>query len=333
MTVVTLLKENFKTKLSRCLDAELRKIFSSGDRVVIKLHMGERGNPYYLKPNRVQPIIDTLRLIGAKPVLFDTPTLYHGERATPEKYLRTAAEHGYKEAIIGCPVIISDDAIKVKTKHLDVGVSKVIAECDGLVVASHVKGHSCCGFGGAIKNLGMGAVDKKTKEKIHTYSRPLLNSERCISCGQCESVCPDGAIKLENGLPVFNYSNCWGCDQCVVKCEGQALAPKYVSFDEALSESASAVLSLVRKKFFVNYLINISELCDCLSNPGKILVDDIGVVLGADIVSVDKASNDLIIEKIGYDIFEKVHSKSSSVHINAGAKLGMGGMDYELKIG
>lgn len=333
MTDVTLLKENFKIKLSKYLDAELRKIFSSGDKVVIKLHMGEKGNPYYLKPELIQPIIDTLKLMGAEPVLFDTPTLYHGKRATPEKYLQTAAEHGYKESIIGCPVVINDDSVKVKTKHLDVGVSKFIAECDGLVVASHMKGHACCGFGGAIKNLGMGGVDKKTKEKIHTYSRPKLNPERCTSCGQCESVCPDGAVKLEDGLPVFDYSKCWGCDQCIVKCEGQALTPKHALFDEILSESAGAVLSQVKKKFFVNYLINISELCDCLSDPGKILVEDIGILLSDDIVSVDKASNDLITEKAGCDVFEKLHSKSGLIHISAAAELGMGRIDYKLTVG
>ena len=333
MTTITLLKENFKPKLSKYLDAELRKIFSPGDKVVIKLHMGEAGNPYYLKPESIQPIIDALKLIDAEPTLFDTPTLYHGERATPEKYLRTAAKHGYEESIIGCPVVISNDSIKVKTKHLDAGVSKVIAECDGLVAASHVKGHACCGFGGAIKNFGMGGVDKKTKEKIHTYSRPKLNPEKCIGCGQCESICPNSAVKLKGGLPVFDYSKCWGCDQCIVKCESQALTPTHVLFDEALSESADAVLSQVKKKFFVNYLINISELCDCLSDPGKILVEDIGILLGDNIVAIDKASNDLITEKAGYDVFEKVHSKSALMHINAGAKLGMGEMDYKLELG
>ena len=333
MPTVTLLKENFKPKLSKYLDIELKKIFSPDDRVVIKLHMGEKGNPYYLKPDLIQPIITTLKLIGAEPVLFDTPTLYRGERATPEKYLQTAAWHGYEETLVGCQVVISDDSIQVKTKHLDAGVSNVIAECDGLVAASHVKGHACCGFGGAIKNLGMGGVDKKTKEKIHTYSRPKLNPEKCIGCGQCESICPNGAVKLENGLPILDYSKCWGCGQCIVKCESQALKPKHALFDELLSESAYAVLSRVKKKFFVNYLINISELCDCLSDPGKILVGDTGILLGDDIVSIDKASNDLITEKAGYDIFEKIHSKSGLVHINAGAKLGMGEMDYELSIG
>ncbi len=154
-------------KLEETFKEEINGVFSAGDSVAVKLHMGEIKNPYYLSPEIVRKIVDVLKGYEVKPFLVDTTVLYKSERDTVEKYLKTAETHGFTEEKIGCPIVISDTGIDVKAKDLTVEVSKEIAEADGMLVLSHVKGHVCYGFGGAIKNLGMGGVTRKSKADVH----------------------------------------------------------------------------------------------------------------------------------------------------------------------
>lgn len=154
--------------LESTLKSELNGFFPNGQRIALKLHMGEKGNPYFLKPEIIKGIVRVMKEIGVKPFLFDSVVLYKGERDTVEKYYRTAKEHGFTEELIGCPVVISDSGVDVKTEDIVVHVCRELAEADGMLVVSHVKGHCCYGFGGAIKNLGMGGVTPKSKEDIHT---------------------------------------------------------------------------------------------------------------------------------------------------------------------
>ena len=319
------IKENF----TEILKKELKTIFKEQDKVAVKLHMGEKGNKYYLKPDFVKIVIKALKELNTKPFLFDSLVVYPGGRDTVEKYQKTAAEHGFTKENIGCPIVISNEFETVKTEHLDAEVCKPLFDADGILVLSHVKGHMCCGFGGAIKNLGMGGVTVKTKGNIHNFANPTVSGD-CVGCGVCVNTCPVGAISLKNKKAEINYAGCWGCGQCIVACPSDVLKPKKAEFDTLIAEGASAVLRNKTKTYFINVLKDITKLCDCCSDPEGIVLDDIGIVIGKDIVAVEKASLDLINEKAGKDLFKEIHKKSPLIHIQEAARLNLGSLEYNL---
>jgi uncharacterized Fe-S center protein len=314
------------------LKRELPKFFSRNDQVAVKLHMGEAGNKYFIKPTIVGQVVACMKEIGLKPFLFDSPVKYHGLRSTPENYLKTAKAHGFSENSIGCPVIVSDDFVEAETSHSNVQVCKPLAKADGMLVLSHVKGHACCGFGAAIKNLGMGAVTRKTKGDIHDGGSPVFKDDKdCVGCGKCAEYCPAGAISIK-GKARFDYESCWGCNLCVMYCPQKVLRVKAATFDKLLAEGAAAVLSRTGKVYYMNVLRDIAQLCDCVGG-GKnpIVAPDLGVLFGDDIVAIDKASMDLINEKMGHDLFLKINHKSPIEHIREAAALSMGMMEYEMR--
>lgn len=251
------------------LREEIKDIFNSGESIAVKVHMGEIDNPYYIKPEIIKKVVDVCLSLELKPFLFDSVVLYKGARDTVEKYLDTAEKHGFTSEI-GCPIVISDTGVDVQTKDMVVHVCKEFV-ADGLLDISHGKGHMCYGFGGAIKNLGMGGVTPESKKDIHS-----------------------GAL---------------------------------ADTDDLLAQAAGAVLGRFKKAYFVNFLINISKNCDCANDAGPILVEDIGVLMGKDMVALDKASVDLIYkEKPG--ILEKEHNKDPYLHIKYAASLGLGEEEY-----
>ncbi len=318
------IKENF----SSILKDEFRKIFLEGEKIAVKLHMGEKGNKYYLKPEFVKIVVSVLNGLNIKPFLFDSLVIYPGGRNTIEKYYKTAAEHGFTEEDIGCPIIISNEFLNVKTEHLNAEVCRPLLEADGLLVLSHVKGHMCSGFGGAIKNLGMGGVTVKTKTDVHNFANPMFVGD-CTGCGSCVKICPVHTISLKNDKAYFNYSGCWGCGQCITVCPSNVLKPKIASFELLIAEGASAVLKN-KKAYYINVLKNITKLCDCCSDPEGIVLGDIGILIGKDIVAIEKASLDLINKKAGKDIFKEIHKKSPLIHIKEAERLGLGDLNYEL---
>ncbi|MEA2037815.1 MAG: DUF362 domain-containing protein [Nanoarchaeota archaeon] len=327
--IIFIKKQDIKDKLTITLKQELKNIFKENEKIAVKLHMGEKGNKYFLKPELVKVVVGVLRELGAKPFLFDSPVMYPGGRSTPEKYLRTAEEHGFSEESMGCPVVVSDDFIEHKTDNLNVQVCKLLAEADGMLVLSHVKGHMCCGFGGAIKNLGMGGVAIKTKKDIHSLANPVFVGD-CMGCESCVKACPVGTIAMKDGKADFNYEGCWGCGVCIDMCPANVLKHKIASFDRLLAEGAYGVLEKSKKYYFVNVMKDITKWCDCCGNPGGIIAEDVGLLMGKDIVSIEKASIDLINKKAGKDVFFEANKKSPLEQIKEAEKLGMGSLDYEL---
>jgi uncharacterized Fe-S center protein len=315
--------------LSETLKQELSSVFKDNDKIAIKLHMGEKGNNYYLKPDFVKIVVDILKELGCKPFLFDSPVIYPGGRDTIEKYYKTASEHGFTEENIGCEIIISNEFEVIKTEHLNVEVCKPLIEVDGLLVLSHVKGHMCSGFGASIKNLGMGGMTIKTKTDIHNFSNPMFVGD-CTGCGTCVKICPVKTISLKDNKAVFNLNGCWGCGLCINACPSNVLKPKIAKFDRLIAEGASAVLKNVNRVYCVNVLKDITKLCDCASNPEGIVLDDIGILLGRNIVAIEKASFDLINKKAGKDLFKEIHKKSPLEHIKEAESLGLGSLEYEL---
>jgi len=321
-------KKNIE-KFDTVLKEKLNGFFPSGSKVAVKLHMGEEGNEYYLKPEFAKKIVDVLKSLGVKPFLFDSPVMYEGFRNSADKYYKTAEKHGFTEKEIGCPIVISNESVKVKTEHLDVEVCKPLHESEYMLVLSHVKGHGCAGFGAAIKNLGMGGVSTKTKKDIHGGGAPIIN-DNCTACGVCAKACSMGAITIKNKA-VCNYDLCFGCSVCYYVCPNNAIKPKKATFDLLLAEAAGASIRHMKKIFYVNVLIDISKFCDCWSGENDIVFEDIGMLFGKDMVAIDKASFDLINEKAGKDLFKEIHKKSPLLHIESASKLGIGKLSYGLE--
>jgi hypothetical protein len=316
--------KSFEEKL---LSELTRTGFKKGMLVAVKLHMGEGKGMF--SPDIAKRSVAVLKSLGCKPFLFDTVVLYPGPRHFKKGYQATAALHGFTEAKMGCPVVISDDYLIVKTRQMDVEVSKEMSAADAMLVLTHVKGHDCSAFGGALKNLGMGCASPKSKRDQHKLGSPTVN-EKCTACGICKKVCPFGAIKITDKSHV-NFDKCFGCSTCVYNCPFKAFDYK-TTFEELLCEAAGAALKQFEKKpvYYVNDVRNITKHCDCFPFPGSPVAKDVGIILGADVVAVDRASLDLAIKQEGKDFFKELHHHDPYFSVVEAEKQKLGSQKYKL---
>ena len=323
------MKVLFSEKLTEDFLEEVKKDLPfENERVAIKLHMGEPRNTNRLKPAEVKPFVDLLRSLGCEVFLFDSTVAYKGKRNSVAGYLEVARNNGFSEESMGCPVIIGDLESEIVKGRIEYEICKELCNTSVLVL-THVKGHVCAGIGGAIKNLGMGAVTKITKERIHEEAKPVYISG-CVKCGRCVERCPENAIKLGKEGPVIDMERCHGCSGCILSCPVKALEPKTEIFDVLLTEAAMAAISKFRKVYYVNFLVRMGKECDCVNKPVEIIVDDIGVLASSDILSIEQASFDLVKKKVGYDPFEKESGKSFEEQLRAAEHMNLGERNYEL---
>jgi uncharacterized Fe-S center protein len=301
------------------LEKELGKTFLPGEKIAIKLHMGEPGNKTRLSIPFVKKIVDMLLRLGTKPFLFDSPVRYTSPRGTEEGYLKAAKEEGWEAA--GCPIVVSNDAVQLKGKYATYGVCKDLVDADGVLVLTHVKGHICSGFGASIKNLGMGALSKESKGIIHEGGEPEYVGN-CTLCKECSKNCPTDNIRYED-RPFFDDNWCCGCSNCARVCKSGAIKPKLELFDKLLADGAVTASKNFKKAYYVNVIKNITEGCDCLSDPGEFIMEDVGFVISDKLTEADRVSFDVIREKAGRDIFLEVIKKSPLIHIEAAEELDM----------
>ena len=293
------------------------KPFVAGSEVGIKIHWGEQKNRHYLHPRYTREIVRWLADAGVRPFVFDTTVLYSGGRRTAADSLRTAAEHGFTEEFLGCPVLIGDGAdgrdvlsIPAGFRHFPtVQVASVIRRAEGFVIFSHFKGHLESGFGGAIKNLSMGFASRAQKQRMHADAHPVLKASRCSRCGLCTEVCPVGAATMSPaGEPVYDLAACVGCSQCIALCPEVALRIFWETddtvFQEKLVETAAAVWGEIGPKTIaVNALLSIVAECDCMPGSHPVIAQDAGFIGGRHPVAVDEAS----IRRIGPEPFDLAH--------------------------
>ena len=57
-----------------------------------------------------------------------------------------------------------------------------VMNADIVISLNHFKGHECTGFGGAIKNIGMGCGSRAGKMEMHSSGKPVFLSEKCKKC-------------------------------------------------------------------------------------------------------------------------------------------------------
>lgn len=179
----------------------LSELLTANERIAVKVHMGAKGCTRYLRPIFGREIINIIKELGMNPFLTDTTTLYPGDRWSSRGYSEIAIAHGFVEEVLGCQVVIADDSkhpskiLSTKGGRLsEVEVAGAIAEAEGLVVISHVKGHDLAGFGGAIKNVGMGCLTKSGKSQVDVATKPTVDLHKCTGCGLCTKVCLWDAI-------------------------------------------------------------------------------------------------------------------------------------------
>jgi uncharacterized Fe-S center protein len=314
-------------KLESASQKILKDFYEDGGEIMVKLHFGEPGNQNALFPKDVEPIVKALKALKLKPVLLDTPVTYPSPRNTVKGYNNVVKDRGYEKL---APFIISDNYKKIKTKNFTAEVCKELIEAKKVLVISHVKGHGCAGFGGAIKNFGMGGVSKVTKGIEHDLSKPIFVSE-CQGCGRCAKLCPAKAIDMTSGKAKFNLSQCFGCSICCIECPYKCLRPKGAIFDDLLAQGASAVINnLPNETYYINLLKNISKGCDCENSTAEIISPDIGVLFSDNPVAIDKASVDLIKRKNGEEVFEKWNHKNPLEQIRWAGKYTKWGQKYKV---
>jgi uncharacterized Fe-S center protein len=339
----------------RTLFPRVANVVAPGDSVAVKVHMGEYGGSAYLRPPIVRRVCDLIKEAGAKPFVTDTTALYPAGRFTASQYLATATYNGFTEESMGAPVVIADgeqgydgEWVKPPKRVSDCSLDKIkiareIFDADSMIVLSHLKGHELSGFGGSIKNVAMGCVTKESKAAQHRVNRGVIDFSKCTGCGQCVEACAFKALSLLEEKMVRDEEKCMNCNNCLYTCaEGVFSLPLRAKevFQVYLAHAAAGVLSRFHSKVtFINFVQDVTPLCDCATPSGLPVVPDIGILASIDVVAIDKASLDLIAQSkpIGKfasvsspDILGKINSTDSLIQIRTAQELGLGNTEYQL---
>jgi uncharacterized Fe-S center protein len=299
-----------------------------GKKVPIKLHMGEKGNPYFVKPELAQSVVQELKKVNADPFLLDTTVAYHGSRYTKTGYQNLATIHGFTLKNVGCEVVIDDSGVSTIVEGRSYEVADHLKQSTHIFALSHVKGHIQSGMGGAIKNFGMGGVTRETKMNIHRGSRPVYQKNSCTFCGVCAEVCPFDAIDVQKATWTHDKGECFGCGVCVENCTEGALRHRDAEMQFLLACSAKACVQ-EKTVLYLNEMKRIAKGCDCDPNAGPIICPDIGYLVSDDPVAIDKASLDLI-HDVKENVFKKINKVDPMKQIKYGEEIGLGSSSYQL---
>ncbi len=337
--------------------AGLPDAIAEDDLVAVKLHFGEEGNTGFVQPIFLREVVARIRSHGGKPFLTDANTLYRGKRFNAVDHLTCAIHNGFSFATVDAPLIIADgldgrDAVDVPIegfKHFDaVRIGSVVVHADSLVAVTHVKGHEATGFGGVIKNLGMGLGCRSAKQRMHSDFSPDVIAEKCTACNRCVQWCPVDAISLgPDRVAVVDFELCYGCGECVASCPYGAIAVQWKTTPDAIQEKmvehvAGALAGKAGKSVFLSFLTNVSPDCDCWSFSDASIVPDIGVLASTDFVAIDQAAYDLVAQAsgaegslgagalAGEDKFEAVTGIDGTIAMRYAEQMGLGTRDYKL---
>ena len=352
-------KENFITKLGKLLSAAgLARVVKKRDLVAVKLHFGELGNTAFIRPVFLRKIVDCAKELGAAPFLTDSNTLYVGTRCDAPGHIATAVQNGFAFPVVNAPLIIADGlrgksetAVTINQKRFKKAfIGSEIVQANSLVSVAHFKGHELSGFGGTIKNVGMGCASRKGKMAQHADVAPKVKAKKCIGCGDCKARCAHKAISMVKEKARINSKKCVGCGECILVCPNRAIQIQWnasvPAFMEKMVEYTLAVIKGKQDRvLFVNFITDVSPACDCPPFNDAPMVRDIGVVAATDPVAIDQASADLVNQERalpgcclkknrgpGKDKFKGVYPKVDwPYQLEYGETIGLGTRDYVLE--
>lgn len=336
--------EAIRKKLWRLLESSrLLDFIQKDDKVAIKMHFGEEGNTGYVRPEYVGAVCASITKKEAECFLSDTNTLYRGRRMNSADHIKLAYEHGFTKAVCGADLQIPIDSkensaeIIINAKFIKKAkIAKIFLQADVILGIAHFKGHMMAGFGGALKNIGMGCATREGKLAQHSDISPLVRIEKCMGCKECIKACPQDAIFMKKNKAYIDPVKCIGCASCIAACAQNAVDVNWEAggsnIQEKMIEYAKAVLKdRSGNRAFINFIIKVTKECDCLARDDPRIVPDIGILASNDPVSIDKASLDLVNKAAGRDIFKELHPLRDGLkQLNYAAKIGIGSLDYEL---
>ena len=296
--------ENIPDKLKRLiLTAGVKEIDFTDKYAAIKIHFGELGNLAFLRPNYAKVVVDVVKELGGKAFLTDCNTLYVGSRKNALDHLDTAYENGFTPFSTGCHVIIGDglkgtdeELVPVDGEYVkEAKIGRAVMDADVFISLTHFKGHEMTGFGGALKNIGMGCGSRAGKMEMHSEGKPYVNQEKCIGCGMCTKVCAHTGIAVSEKKASINQENCVGCGRCIGVCPKDAVEPSFGDSNDVLNckmaEYSKAVLQ-GRPHFHISIVCDVSPNCDCHAENDIPIIPNVGMFASFDPVALDVACAD-----------------------------------------
>ena len=335
---------------ARCaaLDRLLEKsapflVYKEDEIVPVKLTVGDSACVYNVSPELAERVIAKIRLVGAKPFLFDTSVIYKGQRQNAVDHLKLAQDKGFCNPYVNAPFVVADGVLgqdgrefTIDAAHIKkIKVPSFVGMLDSLLVLSHATGHIFSGFAGAIKNVAMGMSCRPTKQVQHSSMKPSAEREKCTGCGCCIRICPVSAITLYADKKArkarIDTGACIGCGECLCACKFDAINVNWEEdmdvFCARMDEVARFILSKFKNKFFITFAFDITQECDCITTKDdRIISSPIGILASVDPLALDKATIDLMSDEYR---FLKEHSAYQNMFIYA-EKIGLGSLDYQL---
>lgn len=304
---------DFRTRVGVSLTEKLQRLIKKagitdidmdGKFVAIKMHFGELGNLSYLRPNYAKAVADVVKECGGKPFLTDCNTLYPGSRKNALEHLDCANINGFNTITTGCQIIIGDglrgtDDITVTVRNgeycKEAYIGRAVMDADIFISLTHFKGHESTGFGGAIKNIGMGCGSRAGKMQQHNSGKPIVHDYLCRGCRRCAKECGSDAITYENGKAVINQDICKGCGRCIGACVFDAIENQNWNANEILGRKMAEYSQAVcdgRPTFHISLVRDISPNCDCHGENDAPILPDVGIFASFDPVALDQACVD-----------------------------------------
>lgn len=286
--------------------AGIAQLNLEGQFVAIKIHFGELGNVSYLRPNYARAVVDVVKELGGKPFLTDCNTLYPGSRKNALEHLYCAWENGFTPLTVGCPILIGDglkgtDDIEVPVRGgeyvKNAKIGRAVMDADVIISMTHFKGHEATGFGGALKNLGMGCGSRAGKKEQHNNGKAYVQQEICRGCRRCMRECANDGLVFdpETRKMHVDKEHCVGCGRCVGACNFDAIDFEDPNSNQMLNyriaEYAKAVVD-GRPQFHISLVMDISPNCDCHVENDAPILPDVGMFASFDPLALDQACVD-----------------------------------------
>ena len=358
------LGEGLPLKLQRLIrTAGIDQIDMEGKFVAIKMHFGELGNLGFLRPNYARAVADVVKSLGGKPFLTDCNTLYPGSRKNALEHLYCAWENGFTPMTVGCPILIGDglkgtDDVEVPVEGGEyvkaAKIGRAVMDADIFISLSHFKGHEMTGFGGAIKNIGMGCGSRAGKKEQHSNGKPVINADACRGCKRCLHECANNGLHFDEATRKMQVvtENCVGCGRCVGACNFDAIAFANDAATKELNcrmaEYTKAVID-GRPGFHISLVMDISPNCDCHPENDVPILPDIGMFCSFDPLALDQACVDACLRQQplpGSQLYDNMHKEGFCDHhdhfenstpeseyktcLAHAEKIGIGSREYEL---